>query len=80
MLTVQGEKGEPCASEDPCGADIKKPQVASKNLEEELGCCKVTDPFLALLLPRIGEGNGNPLQCSCLENRGRTVSDMTEAT
>ena len=52
MLLVQGEKGEPCASGDPCGADIKKPQVASKNLEEELGCCKVTDPFLALLFPR----------------------------
>ena len=39
----------------------------------------------------IGEGNGNPLQCSCLENprdrravgcrlRGHTESDMTEAT
>ena len=39
-----------------------------------------------------GEGNGNPLQCSCLENPrdggslvgcclwGRTESDMTEAT
>lgn len=52
VLLVQGEKEEPCASGDPCGADIKKPQVASKNLEEELGCCKVTDPFLALLFPR----------------------------
>ena len=39
----------------------------------------------------IGEGDGNPLQCSCLENprdrkpgglpsMGRTESDMTEAT
>ena len=39
----------------------------------------------------IGEGNGNPLLCSCLENPrdggtwwaavwGRTESDMTEAT
>ena len=39
----------------------------------------------------IGEGNGNPLQCYCLENprdggawwaaiSGRTESDMTEAT
>ena len=39
----------------------------------------------------IGEGNGNPLQCSCLENPrdgslvgcrlwGRTESDTTEAT
>ena len=36
----------------------------------------------------IGEGNGNPLQCSCLENprdggcrlRGRTESNTTEAT
>ena len=39
----------------------------------------------------IGEGNGNPLQCSCLENPrdggawwaavyGVTESDMTEAT
>ena len=39
----------------------------------------------------IGEGNGNPLQCSCLENprdgrpgglpsMGRTESDTTEAT
>ena len=35
----------------------------------------------------IGEGNGNPLQCSCLENPrfggawwGRTGSDTTEAT
>ena len=39
----------------------------------------------------IGEENGNPLQCSCLENprdgkpgglpsMGRTESDMTEAT
>ena len=43
-------------------------------------------------LPCIGEGNGNPLQCSCLENPrdggslvgcrlwGRTESDRTEAT
>ena len=42
-------------------------------------------------LSRIGEGNGNPLQCSCLENprdgrpgglpsMGRTESDTTEAT
>ena len=43
-------------------------------------------------LSRIGEGNGNPLQCSCLENPrdggawwgcrlwGRTESDTTEAT
>ena len=39
-------------------------------------------------LPCIGEGNGNPLQCSCLENPkegkpggllwGRTESDTTE--
>ena len=36
----------------------------------------------------IGEGNDNPLQCSCLENPGtggyhlwdRTESDMTDAT
>ena len=39
----------------------------------------------------VGEGNGNPLQCSCLENprdgkpgwllsMGRTESDTTEAT
>ena len=34
----------------------------------------------------IGEGNGNPLQCSCLENPrdggawGHTESDTTEAT
>ena len=39
----------------------------------------------------IGEGNGNPLQCSCLENPrdgslvgchlwGRTESDMTDVT
>ena len=39
----------------------------------------------------VGEGNGNPLQCSCLENprdrslvgcrlRGRTELDTTEAT
>ena len=42
-------------------------------------------------LSRIGEGNGNLLQCSCLENpgtgepgglpsMGRTESDTTEAT
>ena len=46
-------------------------------------------------LSRIGEGNGNPLQCSCLENprdcgalwaavygvaQSRTESDTTEAT
>ena len=42
-------------------------------------------------LSRVGEGNGNPLQCSCLENPrdgslvvcclwGRTESDMTETT
>ena len=42
---------------------------------------------------KYGEGNGNPLQCSCLENQthgrrslvgcspwGRTESDTTEAT
>ena len=45
----------------------------------------------ATSLSRIGEGNGNPLQCSCLENPrdgslvgcrlwGRTESDTTEAT
>ena len=44
-----------------------------------------------LSLSCIGEGNGNPLQCSCLENprdgkpgglpsMGRMESDMTEAT
>ena len=43
------------------------------------------------LLSCIGEGNGNPLQCSCLENpreekpgglpsMGCTESDMTEVT
>ena len=44
------------------------------------------------LLSCIGEGNGNPLQCSCLENprdgeslvgchlRGHTESDKTEVT
>ena len=42
------------------------------------------------LLSRVGEGNGNPLQCSCLENPrdsracgglwGRTESDTTEVT
>jgi len=46
---------------------------------------------LSLFLSCIGEGNGNPLQCSCLENprdgkpgglpsMGRTESDMTEVT
>ena len=47
----------------------------------------------SLSLSCIGEGNGNPLQCSCLENRsqgqgslmgchlwGRTELDMTEVT
>ena len=45
----------------------------------------------ATSLSRIGEGDGNPLQCSCLENPrdggawraavyGVTESDMTEAT
>ena len=44
-----------------------------------------------LSLSCIGEGNGNPLQCSCLENprdgkpgglrsMGRMESDTTEAT
>ena len=55
-------------------------------------------PFTALcsisngLANVLGEGNGNPLQCSCLENPrdggslvgchlwGRTESDTTEAT
>ena len=43
------------------------------------------------LLSCIGEGNGNPLQCSCLENSrdrepgglpsmGRTESDTTDGT
>ena len=48
--------------------------------------------FTFSLLSCIGEGNGNPLQCSCLENprdggawwaavyEGRTESDTTEAT
>ena len=47
---------------------------------------------LSLSLSCIGEGNGNPLQCSCLEESqergslvgcrlwGRTESDMTEVT
>ena len=49
-------------------------------------------PFMSVSVCLIGEGNGNPLQCSCLENPrdggslvdchlwGRTESDMTEAT
>ena len=53
----------------------------------------VSDPqrlHVHFSLSCIGEGNGNPLQCSCLENPrdggacwaavGRTESDMTEAT
>ena len=65
-----------------------------------MGCspwgCEESDiteqlPF-HFLLSCIGEGNGNPLQCSCLENPrdggslvgcrlwGRTESDMTEVT
>ena len=48
--------------------------------------------FTLLFLSCIGEGNGNPLQCSCLENPrdsgawwaaiygGHTELDMTEAT
>ena len=48
-------------------------------------------PHFHFSLSCIGEGDGNPLQCSCLENprdgkpgglpsMGRTESDMTEAT
>ena len=48
-------------------------------------------PHFHFSLSCIGEGNGNPLQCSCLENPrdggawwaavyGRTESDRTEAT
>ena len=47
--------------------------------------------FFAGTLELLGEGNGNPLQCSCLENprdggawwavvSGVAESDMTEAT
>ena len=46
--------------------------------------------FFHFSLSHIGEGNGNPLQCSCLENPrdgilwgrlwGHTGSDMTEVT
>ena len=50
----------------------------------------LTGSFLTLMYPA-GEGNGNPLQCSCLENPrdgggwwapvyGVTESDTTEAT
>ena len=50
------------------------------------GACFILGPWYL-----IGEGNGNPLQCSCLENPrdggawwaavwGRTGSDTTEAT
>ena len=31
-------------------------------------CIWVTLKYVSLLLSCIGEGNGNPLQCSCLEN------------
>ena len=67
--------------------------------EEPVGCspwgCEESDMTEQLhfhfSLSRIGEGNGNPLQCSCLENLrdggawwaavyGVTQLDMTEAT
>ena len=49
------------------------------------------DSVTSLSLSCLGEGNGNPLQCSCLENTrddgacwaaiyGVAESDMTEAT
>ena len=58
------------------------------------GCCELdTTEWLCFQFSFscIGEGNGNPLQCSCLENprdggawwgqsMGRTESDMTEVT
>ena len=55
---------------------------------------RLSDFTFHFLLSCIGKGNGNPLQCSCLENPrdggawwaggwrlwGRTESDTTEAT
>ena len=53
---------------------------------------RLSDFTFTFSLSCIGEGNGNPLQCSCLENPmdggsleggrlwGRTESDMTEVT
>ena len=38
------------------------------NSNHTLKCCLST--YLSFLLNYIGEGNGNPLQCSCLENPG----------
>ena len=33
-----------------------------------MGMLRVGHDFISLSLSCIGEGNGNPLQCSCLEN------------
>ena len=63
--------------------------------EEPVGCCPwgrtESDTTEATQHACIGEGNGNPLQCFCLENPrdrgawwaaiyGVTQSDMTEVT
>ena len=61
-------------------------------LSEEPGRLHTTEQLhFHFSLSRIGEGNGNPLQCSCLENPrdggawwaavyGFTESDTTEVT
>ena len=72
-------------------------EVKSSELDQWLLNFWAPDPFAILKITEnlkklFGEGNGNPLQCSCLEDPrdggslvgchlwGRTESDTTEAT
>ena len=49
----------------------KLPWMEESGRLQSMGSLRVGhdwEPSLSLFLPCIGEGNGNPLQCSCLEN------------
>ena len=39
-----------------------------KGVGKRLQCYKSLSPILKVILNVNGEGNGNPVQCSCLEN------------
>ena len=69
----------------------KIPWMEEPGRLQSMGLLRVGHNLVTSLSPCIGEGNGNPLQCSCLENPrdggawwaaiyGVAQSDTTEAT
>ena len=85
-------KSEKAMAPHPSTLAWKIPQMEEPGRLQSMGSLRVGHHWVtSLSLSCIGEGNGNPLQCSCLENPrdgslvgchlwGCTESDMTEAT